>query len=92
MVSRAIRVGGKRIDPIRIATGTNIMFRKMIDKDNNVEEVAIISGSQEAVMCTSHLIRAAIADITNQTASAQASAQALNDSLGSSPAQKKSKF
>ncbi len=45
MVSSVIGAGGKRIDPIRIATGTNIMFRKMMDKDNNVEEVAIISGS-----------------------------------------------
>ncbi len=67
------------------------MFRKIIDKDNNVEEVTIISGSQ-AMMHTSHLIRSAIADITNQTTSAQASAQALNDSLGSSPPQKKPKF
>ncbi len=45
------------------------MFRKIMNKDNNVEEVAIISGSQEAVMHVSHLIRAAIADI-NQTTSA----------------------
>ncbi len=64
----------------------------MMDKDNNVEEVAIISGRQEAMMHASHLIRAAIADITNLTTSAQASAQALNDSMGSSPPQKKHKF
>ncbi len=71
MVSRVS--GGKRIDPIRITTGANIMFRKMMDKDNNVEEVAIISGSQQAVMHTSHLIRAAIIYFTNQTTSAQVS-------------------
>ncbi len=30
MVSRVIGIMGKRIDPIRIATGTHIMFRKMM--------------------------------------------------------------
>jgi hypothetical protein len=94
LVPRIIGAGGKRIDPIRISTNTNIMFRKMLDKDNNMEEVALITGSQEAVMRATQLIREVITSITSREATAQASAQALFGEApsGVSPVPKKPKY